>query len=292
MAVGESMRAKLFLVVAAAITAVADTETRGIVPEAVLRARPAKSGVAAAPAPRYRPVAAGSISRPAAARQLGVTIWKLRPAGADDQGARILVHQESETTGWIPERVASTSTLTPGDRVRIGIESPEPGYLYVIDRERYASGERGAPYLIFPTLRTRNGDNLAKAGRLIEIPAQDDRPNFFTLQPSQSGQTEEELTILVAPHPLEGIEIGRAPLALPAGQIARWESQWGGKVQTFELAGGAGKRWTDVEQRAGADADRLLTQADPPPQTVYRVEATSDAAVLVKVRLRYRATGK
>jgi hypothetical protein len=178
--------------------------------------------------------------------------------------------------------------LRPGDRVRIGIESPQPGYLYVIDRERYASGDRGKPFLIFPTTRTRNGDNQVKAGRLIDIPAQDDRPNFFTLQAGQSDQTEEELTILLAPHPLEGIRIGRTPLELSPEQAGKWESQWGGgKVQTFELTGGGGKSWTAAEQRAGADAERLLTQADPPPQTVYRVEAASDAPVVVTVRLRY-----
>jgi hypothetical protein len=280
------MKAALFLA-SAAFALAADTDTRGIVPEAVVRARPRQSGSTPVAAPRYRPVAPGSIPRQAPARQLGVTIWRLRPAAADEKGARILVHQENETSGWIPERVPSNGALRPGDRVRIGIESPQPGYLYVIDRERYASGERGKPYLIFPTTRTRNGDNQVKAGRLIDIPAQDDRPNFFTLQASQSDQTEEELTILLAPHPLEGIRIGRTPLELSPEQAAQWESQWGGKVQTFELTGGGGKSWTAAEQRAGADAERLLTQADPPPQTVYRVEAASDAPVVVTVRLRY-----
>jgi hypothetical protein len=277
----------LFLA-SAAFALAADTDTRGIVPEAVVRARPRPGASAPVASPRYRPVAAGSIPRQAPARQLGVTIWRLRRAAAEDKGARILVHQENETSGWIPERVPSNGALRPGDRVRIGIESPQPGYLYVIDRERYASGDRGKPFLIFPTTRTRNGDNQVKAGRLIDIPAQDDRPNFFTLQAGQSDQTEEELTILLAPHPLEGIRIGRTPLELSPEQAGKWESQWGGgKVQTFELTGGGGKSWTAAEQRAGADAERLLTQADPPPQTIYRVEAASDAPVVVTVRLRY-----
>jgi hypothetical protein len=282
----------LLVMMASAASIAAGQETRGIVPEEVLRARQAKSAAAPATAPRYQPVSTAAMSRPASARQVGVTIWNLRPAAAGEKGARLLVQQDNETTAWVPERVASNSALHPGDRVRISVESPEPGYLYVVDRERYASGERGTPYLIFPTLRTRNGDNQVKAGRLIDIPAQDDRPNFFTLETSRPGQTEEELTVLLAPHPLEGIRIGRTPLALSPEQMAKWESQWGRKAEAFELAGGAGRRWTGAEQRAAAESERLLTQADPPPQTVYRVEAASDIPVLVKVRLRYLPDGK
>ena len=44
------------------------------------------------------------------------------------------------------------------------------------------------------------------------------------------GQTEEELTVLLAPRPLEGLQIGRTPLALAPEQTAKWEAQWGGKV--------------------------------------------------------------
>ena len=61
----------------------------------------------------------------------------------------------------------------------------EPGalsdraYLYVIDREQYADGTQGEPYLIFPTTRTRGGDNSVKAGRVMEIPSQDDNPPYL-----------------------------------------------------------------------------------------------------------------
>jgi hypothetical protein len=277
------MRAWIPIATAAALFA----QTRGIVPEEVLKARPPAKAAAAAPKAQYRPVEP-NLGRPAAARQVGITIWRLRPAGAADGGARILVQQEANTQEFVPERVSSTSGLKAGERVRLSIESPDAGHLYVIDREIYASGEQGEPWLIFPTTRTRNGDNQAAAGRLIDIPAQDDRPNFFTLQQSRPNQVAEELSVLLTKEPISGLSIGPRALKLSNEQVAQWEKQWGaGRVERFELTGGAGKAWTQAEQEAAAGGTRVLTQEDPAPQTVYRVAVKAGEPVLVKVRLRY-----
>jgi len=272
--------------------AAAQTGERGIVPEDVIQARP--SSIAAAPAktqPLYRPLEppmAASLRHRPAASEIGVTIWRLRPAAATDSGARILVQEASATTEWTPVRVSSTTPLHAGDRVRLTLESPQRGYLYVIDRERYSSGERGAPYLIFPTARTRDGDNQVMGGKLIDIPAQSDRPNFFTLRRSRPDQAEEELTVLLTPQPLDGIAIGPDALALPEDRVSTWEKQWGaGKPEVLDLSGGAGSVWTEAEQKAAADGTRLLTQDDPPPQTVYRVAVKPGAPLAVQVRLRY-----
>jgi hypothetical protein len=266
-------------------------QTRGIVPEAVLKARPQPKSAASTAGAKYLPsgeTKAGSIRQPSEGRQVGVTVWRLRSAAPGDSGARILVQEDSNTVEWVPERVGSSTNLREGDRVRLTIESPDAGYLYVIDRERYSSGERGAPYLIFPTSRTRNGDNRVIGGKLIDIPAQDDRPNFFTLHHSRPDQSEEELTVILTPEPLKGLAIGPKALALTNDLVAGWEKQWGaGSVQRFELSGGAGKTWTKAEQEAAADRTRLLTQEDPAPQTIYRVAAKPNEPLLVKVRLRY-----
>jgi len=265
-----------------ATTLFAQKDTRGIVPEEVLKARPG----AAAAQPRYQPV--GSTHAAGPARQVGVTIWRLRHAAASDSGARILVQEESNTIEWVPERVSSASALKACDRVRLSIESPETGYLYVIDRERYANNDRGDPYLIFPTTRTHAGDNRVAAGRLIDIPAQDDRPNFFALRHSRADQVEEELTVLLTKSPIDGVTIGPKALKLTNDQVAKWEKDWGGgNVERFELAGGAGKTWTQAEQQAAAGATRVLTQEDPAPQTVYRVAVKSGDPLMVKVHLRY-----
>lgn len=268
-------------------TLAAFAQTRDIVPEKTWESRqpPAESAPAAKPA--YRPV--GAAARRPGGRQFGVTIWRLRPARPGDSGARILVQEAAATTELVPERVSSDSSLRAGDRVRVSIESPDAGYLYVIDRERYRSGDRGDPWLIFPTARTRGGDNRVTAGKLIDIPGQSDQPNFFTLRPGRSDESEEELTVLLTASPLPSVALQKSAVKLTAGQVAEWENRWGmAGVDRFELTGGAGKAWTRAEQQAGA-ATRLLTQDDPAPQTVYRVAARPGDPLLVKVHLRYAA---
>src|SRR6185436_16725383 len=219
-------RILMALATAGVSLALSDPATRGIVPEEVVQARPQpKAAGANASRPKYQPI--GTFRQPSAARQVGVTIWRLRPAAAGDSGARILVQEETKTVEWVPERISASSSLTAGDRVRLTVESPEAGYLYVIDRERYASGERSAPYLIFPTSRTRNGDNRVTGGKLIDIPAQDDRPNFFSLRRSRPDQSEDVLTMPVTTEPIQDLEIGSTALKLTNEQVAKWEKQWG-----------------------------------------------------------------
>jgi len=261
-------------------------QTRDIVPEKTWEARKPPAGSAGAAKPTYRPVGAAPARR-TGGRQIGVTIWKLRPARPDEGGSRILVQEAAATTELVAERVSSDSSLRSGDRVRVSIESPEAGYLYVIDRERYASGERGDPWLIFPTKRTHDGDNRVTAGKLIDVPGQSDQPNFFTLRPGRKDQSQEELTVLLTKSPLSGVELQAAALKLTSEQVAEWERRWGAAaVDRFELTGGAGRVWTRAEQQAGA-AIRVLTQEDPAPQTVYRVSSKPDDSILVKVHLRY-----
>src|SRR5688500_3989831 len=101
---------------------------------------------------------------------VGVTIWRLRPATRSDSGERLIVHDDSAMQEWLPERISPNTRLAPGDRLRISVEAARTGYLYVIDREQYADGTLGDPYLIFPTTRTLNGDNKVAIGKLAEIP--------------------------------------------------------------------------------------------------------------------------
>lgn len=219
--------------------------------------------------------------------QLGLTIWRLRPAKAADSGARIIVQQEGDSEDWVPERVESNTPMRMGERIRFSFEAPQTGYLYVVDRERYADGSTGEPFLIFPTLRTRGGENAVAPGRIIEIPGQDDRPNYFTLRQSRLDQVGELLTVIVTPKPLEGITIGSKALPISNEQIDQWEKQWGAVTEKFEMAGGAGRTWTKAEQEAGANSTRQLTQDEPGPQTIYRVAVKPGAPLLVKVGLRY-----
>src|SRR5262245_62044673 len=121
---------------------------------------------------------------PATTEEIGITVWRLRPSRADDEGGRILVLDGPKQTQYTPERIEANTPLNIGDRVRITVESPRPGFLYIIDREQYADGSFGEPMMIFPTKQTRSGDNRVMPGKLIDIPAQEDQYSYFTALPA------------------------------------------------------------------------------------------------------------
>ena len=182
--------------------------------------------------------------------------------------------------------MAANEQLKIGEKIRLSFEAPQAGFLYVIDREKYADGSLGEPYLIFPTTRTRGGDNKVAPGLLIEIPAQDDRPNYFTLKQTRDDQIGELVTVIVAAQPLPEITIGEQAIQLAPALLAKWEKEWGAKPEVFELADGAGRPWTKAEQQAGAESTRQLSQDDPSPQTIYRVAIKPGAPMLVNVGLK------
>ncbi len=265
-----------------------EDQSRQIVAEEFVTARPAGAR-AKSPRPRYKRTAGTAAAGDSA--RLGMTLWRLRPAATagDQSQARLLVHESTGDSTWTAERVDADAPLTIGDKVRLSFESAQPGFLYVIDREQYSDGTFSEPYLIFPTSRTRGGDNRVAAGRVIEVPDQADRPNYFSVRRSRPDQVAEMLTVIVSPTPLDGTTLSSGPSKLVAADLARWEQRWAGPVEQLALEGGAARVWTAAEQRAGEDAARLLTQDDPPPQTVYRMKTAPGAAMLVTVRLPYGA---
>lgn len=216
---------------------------------------------------------------------VGVTLWRLRPANRADSGERLIVHDSSAVSEWLPERISATTRLVQGDRLRIGVEAVRAGYLYVIDREQYADGTLGEPYLIFPTTRTIGGDNQVSIGRLIELPGQDDSPPFFTMKKSRPDHVAEVLSVLVTPAPLEGLQIGDKAQKLGNEQVASWEKQWGSSVGRLEMTT-AGQAWTKEEKNAET---RALTSSAPAPQLVfYRPSVKPTEPMFVKLRLQYR----
>ncbi|MGH9881339.1 MAG: DUF4384 domain-containing protein, partial [Pyrinomonadaceae bacterium] len=200
---------------------------------------------------------------------IGVTVWRLRPSRSADTGERIITHDGADSVAWLPERVSSGGKLSEGDRIRVSIEAARTGYLYVVDQEQYADGSKGEPYLIFPTTRTRAGDNAVKAGRLIEIPAQDDSPPYFTLKRTRADHVGENVIILVTPTPIEGLAITDKAQRLSDETLASWEKSWGAQTGRLEMANGAGQPWTRQEKEAGADGTRSLKEDEPAPQTIY-----------------------
>jgi hypothetical protein len=284
-----------------------DDGSRQIVLEEFTKARPTSTSPGPRrPGPRRKPAAGASARIPKYVRktpalnaslqadlstmEVGVTIWRLRRGVDSDGGARVLVMENAQSSQWTPERIEAETPLRVGERVRITIESPRAGYLYVIDREQYADGSLGDAYLIFPTLRTRGGDNRVRPGRLVDIPAQEDTPSYFTLVPSpnRNDQVAEVLTIIVTPEPFDDLPLANNPVKLSRNDVSKWESSWSTQVERFEMVGGAGMSWTQSEKEASASASaRLLTQEEPTPQTIYRIGSRNKKAFLVTVPLRY-----
>ena len=270
-------------------------QSRGLHVKKIEESRPASTAPVDPKQPRtYRSTSSTSLSselrKPLSGSDsiIGVTLWRLRPApSADITGARILEHQGSKTAEWAAERIEAETRIKEGERVRASIESPSAGYLYVIDREQYADGTSGDAYLIFPTARTRGGNNAVLAGRLIEFPAQYDNPPYFTLTRSRKEHVAEELILIVSPQPLADLPVAAEPTKVAAETLARWEKDWGGRAEQFELEGGAGLPYTPNEMAAAAGAGtRMLTQSDPLPQTILKLKANPGSPVLVKVLLR------
>jgi hypothetical protein len=231
-----------------------------------------------APGHGYR-LASQSSVRPAdenifsSSLQLGLTMWKLHRTQLADFRA--------EPAAWIAERVEADTEFHDGDFLRFSIESPRAGYLYVIDRDWFTNGDLGETSLIFPI---EGDDNRLVAGRLIDIPAQDQAPFRATPKPDQAG---EILTIIVTTAPLR-LPISHGPLPISNRQLIEWEEMWGGTAERFELQGGAGRVRTRQEQQAASrKGTRQLTRDDPAPQTIYLVAPRNNGAFLFDLKLFY-----
>jgi hypothetical protein len=220
---------------------------------------------------------------------VGITVWRLRPPKEADE-ARILVKKSGKN--WTPERVEANTKFSEGQMLRLSIEVPRTGYLYVIDREQYADGTMSEPYLIFPS-DLASDENQVAAGRIIEIPNQSDEEAYFELKSVNEGggspKTAELLTVLVAPAPFKDLPLRRGndglPPRLPKTLVEKWEKEWGAPIEQLELEDGVGKAYTRAEKSAGGNSTKRLTQDDPLPQTIFRVAVKPGKPLVVKLPL-------
>ena len=268
-----------------------DDQTRQIVAEEFAKARPKAAAATATKTATYK-VKQGKQGdqgdQGGASLSLGVTVWRLREQKTPAADSRLLI-QDENAVNWIPERIDAQAGLAIGDRVRLAFEAPRKGFLYVLDREEFGDGTKGPAYLIFPTSRTRGGDNGVRAGRLIEIPARDDRPSYFTVRRSRPDQVAEVLSAIVSATPIAELPTVARAAEIPAATVERWDSAWGMPVEELVQTDGTSRGWSEQEARAGVDAERLLTQDDPMPQTIYRVRPKAGQPLLVHIRLPYGA---
>ncbi len=230
---------------------------------------------------RYR-LASSSVGNSAKTKfgeesQVGLTFWKMRlPQLSSSRTLKPIAYGSR----WIAERVEAETRFQEGDYLRLSIESPYAGYLYVIDRDWFSNGDLGDTSLIFPIL---GDDNRLNAGKLIDIPAPNQAP--FRAMP-KANQLGEILTIIITSAPLD-LPISEMPLPISSTQLDGWEARWGGATKRFEMENGAGQVRTAQEEQAARKGTRQLTRDDPPPQTIYVVTARDRSVLLFSVKLSY-----
>ncbi|HSE18086.1 MAG TPA: DUF4384 domain-containing protein [Pyrinomonadaceae bacterium] len=201
--------------------------------------------------------------------RVGVTIWKVERLN------------DSESVKEVARRVEADTKFHEGDLLRLSIESPRAGYLYVVDRDWFTNGSSGETKLIFPLL---GEDNELQAGKLIDIPAAHDTP--FKASP-KANQAGEMLTIIVTSERLS-LPLSKDFLTISSAQLAEWERMWSGMTERFEMNGGAGLTRTLEEQEAASPTgSRQLTRDDPSPQTIYFLSPRSRNGLLFNLLLSY-----
>ncbi|HEX6719234.1 MAG TPA: DUF4384 domain-containing protein [Pyrinomonadaceae bacterium] len=196
--------------------------------------------------------------------KIGVTLWKIQPG-----------------PNGIAKRVETDTPFREDELLRLTIESPRSGYLYVIDRDWFNDGAAGDTNLIFPL---RGDDNRLQAGKLIEIPAEDKAPFKTKPKPNQVG---EMLTIIVTESRLS-LPLSNSVLPISNNQLAKWEETWSGSTERFEMNGGTGQARTIEEQEAASRTRaRQLTRDDPSPQTIYFLTPKNREGLLFNLTLSY-----
>lgn len=230
----------------------------------------------------YRPAAITTNQSDKSRLQIGVTIWKLEPVTTGfPAGQRSIYEVNRNKSEWIPRRVEADAQFSEGDSLRLSIESPRAGYLYVVNRDWLADGSFGETNLIFPM---EDEDNRLEAGKLIDIPGHGEVPFRATPKPNQSG---ELLTFIVTSSPLP-LQLTKQPLPISRTQLTEWEEKWGAEADRFEMNGGVGQARTKEEQLAASPhGARQLTRDDPLPQTIYSLVPKNSNALLFNVLLSY-----
>lgn len=250
--------------------------------------RPKTSVAAANPKPSPKPDSPKTNTpkikiEAAVIEQLGITMWRLRPEKPRDTGARLL----TQGSKLVAERVSLETVFRPKDKVRISIESPQAGFLYIIDREMFSDGTLGKPFLIFPTLNTRRGNNYVTAGVPIEIPAQTDEPFYFEITPFEENYTGELITVILSPVKMPGLQITNQPLELSDSQVEDWEDNWEQTISIFELDKDDDEIYTEEEKQAGSGT-RQLTQNSPPPKSMVTVKTVKGKAFLISFAMKVK----
>ena len=229
-------------------------------------------------------------SRQIETARLGFTVWRVETVDERDKSKSLTEHDDRSGTARRVERLDPDAVLAVGDSVRIGIESlTHSGYLYIIDREKYADGTFGSPTLVYPTLRYQNGDNYVRPGDVKFLPG----PGREITISSDSArkQSAEELTIIVSPTRLIDVsQLQMEQIKISPNQLLEWIKKWAAEEVQLDQIGSAGLAMTAAECAAGADQSKglnehPLSQNDPLPQTMLEMKIKRGSPMITTVTL-------
>lgn len=252
------------------------------------------------------------IAEPVGEELIGVTFWRLspvteesrRPSSAQGEDSRLLIPTKkgAPPQPYHAARIGDDAAFRNGELLWLGIEVPraDESFVYVLDREQYADGTLGEPYLIFPAPTMPKDANVASAGRIVYVPAPDDPFPYFRLERSNQQHIAERLTIIVSPRRLtfrgewEEVDTDIKLLRVATAEAARCDREWSGKTERLgarrDLSAGITRAEQEVRETrkmipAKGEKRRLLP-ADLLPHTIYRVRGKAGQPVLVNVSLR------
>jgi hypothetical protein len=237
----------------------------------------------------------------AKAKKLGITLWKFDKRklgtvipGGQTPDARSITHPIDDSA---VVRVNQNTVFRIGDKIRLSVESPTSGYLYVANCEVYEDGSYGSPMVVFPTKRTRGGVNFLSVGNPIELPAINDQPNYFLLTESKSEKkvVAEALVFVVTKSLITDFEVPADNTELAKNRLELWEKKWTGRTEIWEIDSKESREYTQAEYESGNEIlnvgeeskGRSLKSDEPEPHTLYAVKSPSEDGMLFTLILRY-----
>jgi hypothetical protein len=144
----------------------------------------------------------------------------------------------------------------------------------------------GPPELIFPTRRTRAGNNQIEKDALVRLPSADDMPPWFEIAGgTAAGYAGEVFTAIFLPKALDGFVLPEDHVALGTAQFEIWQKAWQ-RPAVLVPGTGATNPITEAEARAHKSPVWVVQTSDAPaPQLIYRVNPGTDGALWVNFHL-------
>jgi hypothetical protein len=245
---------------------------------------------------------------------IGVTIGRARRATEAERLDESLAKVRSRSgADFVLERMTHDVAVSHGTLMQMMIEylaGPDAtnrvGYLYVINRVQYSNGTYSEPRLIFPTRRTYGGDSRVLPGKVVILP--DPQRLWEISRNSSREQAFETYLIIISSAPLkdsdgqdlEGDHLTETPIKLDEKLVAGWIRNWGAGELRADLTSSTTKYLTQREQAASGNTSANerdtseqssdLTQADLPPQNVFRKSVNRSGKMLVTIKLPFKAS--